>query len=35
MLVKRKLKDVDMHNIIEIHNNVLLDWQYYVEYSHV
>jgi hypothetical protein len=21
------------HNIIQIHNNVMWDWQYYVEYS--
>ena len=26
------VKLCDAHNIIQIHNNVLCDWQYYVEY---
>ena len=24
---------LDLHNIIQIHNSVLWDWKYYVEYS--
>ena len=23
------------HNIIQIHNNLMWDWQYYVQYSHI
>jgi hypothetical protein len=29
------MKDICiLHNIIQMHNNVLWDWQYYVIYSH-
>ena len=27
------MQSEEVHNIIQIHNNVLWDWQYFVEYS--
>ena len=32
---KSQICNIKFRNIIQIHNNVLWDWQYYATYSHI